>query len=77
MEGGTGSDFSKDKFKQEKDFSILMRTAIQPVYYNLLVVFSVFVALYSNNALICIIMLLHILNMKLGIWTHFGMSAGK
>lgn len=73
MEGGTGSD----RFEQEKDFSILMRTAIQTVYYNLLVVFSVFVALYSNNALIYTIMLLHIRNMKLGIWTHFGMSAGK
>lgn len=54
-----------------------MRREIQPVYYDLLVVFGVFVALYSNNALIFMIILLHMLNMKLGIWTHFVKSTGK
>lgn len=54
-----------------------MRREIQPVYYDLFIVFGVFVALHSNNALIFMIMLLHILNMKLGTWTHFVKSDGK
>lgn len=60
-----------------EDFGPIMRRTIYPVYYDLFVVFCVFVPLYSNDALIFMIMLLHITNMKLGIWTHFVKSTGK
>lgn len=70
--------FTRDRKQGPGDMHMSQaRRTIQPVYYDLFVVFGVFVPLNSNNALIFMIMLLHILNMKLGIWTHFVKSTGK